>query len=199
MESPSNRLLTIPNVISFVRLLCIPYFVYLVFGQEREAAAAVVLAILGATDWIDGFIARRYNQVSSIGKFVDPAADRLLLVVAAVSIIIVEAMPLWFGIIAGFREALVIFGGVVLATKGIKGLDVEYIGKAGALALMVSLPLFLVAHSGVSWNTEALIAAWIFGVPGIVLNYVSAYHYYKRGRAMLAAKSSPSSSETVAS
>jgi cardiolipin synthase len=183
--SPTNRFFTIPNVISFVRLCCIPYFVYLVFGQDREAAAAVLLAVLGATDWIDGWIARRFNQVSNVGKFVDPAADRLLLVVAAVTIIVRDAMPLWFGLLAGFREALVIVGGVFLATRGIKGLEVEYVGKAGAFFLMFSLPLFLVAHSGVSWDTEALVAAWIFGVPGIVLNYVSAFHYYKRSRVIL--------------
>jgi cardiolipin synthase len=195
MESASNRLLTIPNVISFVRLCCIPYFVYLVFGQDREAAAAVLLAILGATDWIDGWVARRFDQVSAVGKFVDPAADRMLLVVAAVTIIVRDAMPLWFGLLAGFREALVIFGGIVLATRGIKGLDVEYIGKAGAFFLMFSFPFFLIAHSGISWDLEAQIAAWVFGVPGIVLNYISAFHYYKRGRAMLARKTH---SETAA-
>jgi cardiolipin synthase len=190
MESPSvapvsNRLLTIPNVISLIRLCCIPYFIHLVFVQDRETAAAVLLAVLGATDWIDGWIARRFNQVSAVGKFVDPAADRLLLVVAAVTIIVRDAMPLWFGLLAGLREAMVIAGGIVLATKGIKGLEVEYVGKAGAFFLMFSLPLFLVAHSGVSWHTEALVAAWVFGVPGIVLNYVSAFHYYKRSRIIL--------------
>jgi cardiolipin synthase len=186
MESPSNRLLTIPNAISFVRLCCIPYFVYLVFGQDREAAGAVLLAVLGATDWIDGHVARRFNQVSTFGKFFDPAADRLLLIVAAVTIIVRDAMPLWFGLFAGLREALTIIGGIILATRGVRGLEVEYIGKTGAFLLMFSFPFFLVAHSGVSWHYSAEIAAWVFGVPGIVLNYVSGWHYFKRARAVLA-------------
>jgi phosphatidylglycerophosphate synthase len=110
----------------------------------------------------------------------------LLLVVAAVTIIVIDAMPLWFGIIAGLRELLIIIGGIILATKGIRGLEVEYIGKAGAFFLMFSLPLFLLAHSGIEWDTAALVAAWVFGIPGIILNYVSAYHYYRRGRIVLA-------------
>ena len=197
MESPSNRLLTIPNGISFVRLCCIPYFTYLVFGQDREAAGAVLLAILGATDWIDGYIARRFNQVSAVGKFVDPAADRLLLVVAAVTIIARDAMPLWFGVLAGVREGLIIIGGIILATRGVKGLDVEYVGKAGAFFLMLSFPFFLVAHSGVSWHLAAVIAAWVFGIPGIVLNYVSGWHYFKRARAVLASPDHKEHGEAV--
>jgi len=186
MESPSNRLLTIPNVISFIRLCCIPYFAYLVFGQDREAAAAVLLAVLGATDWIDGYVARRFNQVSTVGKFVDPATDRLLLVVAAITLIARGAMPLWFGLLAGLREALTIIGGIVLATRGVRGLEVEYVGKAGAFFLMFSFPFFLIADSGVSWHVAAEVAAWVCGVPGIILNYVSGWHYFKRSRVVLA-------------
>lgn len=185
MES-RHRLLTIPNGISLIRLCCIPWFTYLVFGQDREAAAAVLLAVLGATDWIDGYVARRFNQVSAVGKFFDPAVDRLLLVVAAVTIIVRDAMPLWFGVIAGVREVLIILGGVILATRGVKGLEVEYVGKAGAFALMFSFPLFLLAHSGVQFHLAIEIAAWLCGVPGIVLNYVSGWHYFKRMRLALA-------------
>lgn len=190
MESPANRVLTVPNAISFLRLLCIPLFVYLVFGLDKEATAAVMLAVLGATDWIDGYIARRFNQESAVGKFVDPAADRLLLAVAAITIIVRDAMPLWFGIAALTREALVIAGGIYLVRQGIKGLDVEYVGKAGAFALMFSFPFFLIADSGVSWAHTAQVLAWICGVPGIILNYVSAYHYFKRARVVIARRQS---------
>lgn len=185
MDPATNRLLTVPNVISFVRLCCIPVFVYLVFGLEREALAAVVLGVLGATDWIDGYIARRWHQVSAVGKFVDPAADRLLLAVATVTLIVRDAVPLWFASAALLREGLIIVGGIYLVSKGIRGLDVEYIGKAGAFGLMFSLPFFLLAHSGESGRDIWLAVAWVCGIPGLVLSYISAAHYLRRARIKL--------------
>ena len=77
-----NRVLTVPNLISVLRLLCIPLFVWILFGVESRSAAAILLAGLGATDWIDGWIARRFDQTSELGKILDPTADRLLLIVA---------------------------------------------------------------------------------------------------------------------
>src|SRR4028118_1430298 len=87
----TDRWLTVPNVITFVRLLLIPVFVYLLFGEDDRAGAAVLLAVLGATDWVDGFLARRWQRVSTVGKILDPTADRLLLAVGVISILIVGA------------------------------------------------------------------------------------------------------------
>ena len=79
---------TVPNLISLIRLLCVPVFVYLLLGADRPLAAGVLLAVLGATDWVDGWIARRYDQGSSIGKVLDPVADRILLIAAAMVLLI---------------------------------------------------------------------------------------------------------------
>ena len=91
--SAGTAVLTVPNVISFVRLLCMPLFVYLLFGRDNRAGAAYLLAVLGATDWVDGYIARRFGQVSELGKILDPTADRLLLIVGIGSIAIDDAAP----------------------------------------------------------------------------------------------------------
>jgi len=93
----ADRLLTIPNVISVVRLCCLPLFLYLLFGRDNRAAAAWLLAALGTTDWIDGYIARHFDQVSELGKILDPVADRLLFFVGVGGIMIDGSCPLWFG------------------------------------------------------------------------------------------------------
>src|SRR5690349_8874106 len=92
----TDRILTVPNLITLVRLACLPVFVWLLLGEENVAAAGWLLAGLGATDWVDGYIARRFHQVSTVGKILDPVADRLLFFTAIVAIIISGDAPLWF-------------------------------------------------------------------------------------------------------
>ena len=106
-EEGLSRVLTAPNVITLVRLFCIPLFLWLLFGLHRQTLAAVLLAALGTTDWIDGFVARRFHQVSTLGKILDPAADRILVGTAVIAVIVHGAVPLWFGVTTLAREALV--------------------------------------------------------------------------------------------
>src|SRR5450756_1001864 len=95
-EPNLDRIVTVPNLITLVRLVCTPLFVWLLFGAHRQTAAAILLAALGNTDWIDGFVARRYHQVSTVGKVLDPLADRVLVATAVITLIIHGAVPLWF-------------------------------------------------------------------------------------------------------
>ena len=88
-----DRILTIPNLLSLIRLACVPLFLWLLFGRDNRYGAAWLLAGLGATDWVDGYIARRFNQVSTLGKILDPAADRILLGVGVVAILIDGSVP----------------------------------------------------------------------------------------------------------
>jgi cardiolipin synthase (CMP-forming) len=182
-----DRLLTIPNLISMVRLCCIPWFVWLLFGAKEEYQAAWLLGILGTTDWIDGYVARRFGQVSTVGKVLDPSVDRLLLATAAVSLVKVDAIPLWFGIAALAREVLIGLGGIYLGLKGHTRLDVRYVGKVGAFALMFSFPLFLVADSGVFWSRVAMVIAWFCGGVGLVFAWYSGYGYFRQARQRLKA------------
>jgi cardiolipin synthase len=180
-----DRVLTIPNVISIVRLCCIPWFLYLVFGVEEEYQAAWLLAVLGCTDWVDGFIARRFNQVSTFGKVADPAADRLLLGVAAITLMVIGAMPWWFGIAALTREVLIGAGGIYLGLKGHQRLDVAYVGKVGAFGLMMSFPFFLAAHSGVWWHEWATVGAWVCGAVGLTFSWYSFFGYFRQAKRVL--------------
>ena len=114
----SDRIFTVPNLISVLRLLCIPLFVWILFGIENRSWAAILLAVLGATDWVDGWIARRFNQTSELGKILDPTADRLLLIVSIPSLIIDGSIPVWFALLALIRELLVGGATVSLALMG---------------------------------------------------------------------------------
>jgi cardiolipin synthase len=121
----------VPNALTLVRLLCIPLFVWLIARPHRAGwyPAALLLAGLGVTDGVDGYVARHFNQVSTLGKVLDPVADRLLLGVAAISIIVVRAVPTWVAVVALSREALVAAGFVVAAGGG-RRMDVQWAGKA---------------------------------------------------------------------
>src|ERR1700683_1094970 len=126
-----DRILTAPNAITFVRLLCIPLFLWLLFGLHHQTLAAVLLAGLGATDWIDGVVARRHNTVPPLGKILHPAAARVLVGTAVLAVIVHGAVPLWFGVATLAREALVSIMVVLLAALGAARINVLGIGKAG--------------------------------------------------------------------
>jgi cardiolipin synthase (CMP-forming) len=177
----ADRLLTIPNVISVVRLCCLPLFLYLLFGRDNRAAAAWLLAALGTTDWIDGYIARHFDQVSELGKILDPVADRLLFFVGVGGIMIDGSCPLWFGIAVLVREVLVAGATLALAALGARRIDVTWFGKAGTFGLMVAFPLFLASHSTLGWADTAEVLAWIAGIPGLVFGYISLVMYVPLG------------------
>ncbi len=180
-----DRILTVPNAISVVRLFCVPLFLFLLFGRDDRAGAAWLLAALGATDWIDGYIARHFDQVSTLGKVLDPVADRILLLTAAVALIIDQAIPTWLAVAVLAREALVSAAVLALAAMGARRIDVQWAGKAGTLALMVALPLFLISHSTVSWRDQAGALAWMFAIPGLVLGWYAAVTYIPLARRAL--------------
>ncbi|MSZ24609.1 MAG: CDP-alcohol phosphatidyltransferase family protein, partial [Actinobacteria bacterium] len=95
-STAESRILTVPNLITLLRLACLPLFVWLLLGRENPLAAGALLGVLGATDWVDGWYARRFNAISNLGKIFDPVVDRLLFFVSIVAIIIAGSAPLWF-------------------------------------------------------------------------------------------------------
>ena len=181
-----DRVLTVPNLITFVRLACIPLFVWLLFGAQRQTAAAILLGVLGATDWIDGYVARRFHQVSTFGKVLDPVADRVLMVTAVVTITAHGAVPLWFGVATLAREVVVSAAVLLLASIGAARIDVLWVGKAGTFALMCAYPLFLVSDGAATWQTVVRIVAWGFGLVGLTLAWVAAASYVPVARQALA-------------
>jgi cardiolipin synthase (CMP-forming) len=180
-----DRIFTVPNVITLVRLLCIPLFVWLLFGAHRQTAAAVLLALLGATDWVDGFVARRYGQVSTFGKVLDPTADRILVGTAVISILIYGAVPLWFGIATIAREVLVSAMVLLLAAMGAARIDVLWVGKAGTFGLMFAYPTFLLGDGTAGWQEPIRVIAWVTGLIGLALAWWAAGSYIAPARRAL--------------
>jgi cardiolipin synthase (CMP-forming) len=177
---------TLPNLVTVVRLCCLPLFLWLLFGREDRAAAAWLLAGLGISDWVDGFLARRLGQVSELGKVLDPVADRLLFLVGAGGILIDGSVPMWFAVTVLVRETLVGGATVVLAALGARRIDVTWFGKAGTFGLMIAFPLFLASHSDLSWADTAGVLAWVAGIPGLALSLYAAALYVPLARQALA-------------
>ncbi len=185
-EAGADRVLTVPNAITAVRLASVPIFLWLLFGAHHQTAAAIVLAVLGATDWVDGYVARRWHQVSTVGKVLDPTADRVLVATAVISVIVAGAVPLWFGILTLVREALVSGAVLLLASLGAERIDVLWVGKAGTFGLMAAYPTFLLAHGHAGWQQPIEVVAWLMAVPAIVLAWVAAAAYVPVARRALA-------------
>lgn len=185
--SDEDRILTVPNVVTVVRLACVPLFLWLLFGRDNRAAAAYLLAALGATDWVDGYVARHFNQVSTVGKVLDPVADRVLLGVGIVAILVDGSVPAWIAWAVIVREVAISVATVALAAAGARRIDVQWAGKAGTLALMVAFPLFLGSHAeNLGWDELAGVLAWIFVVPGLALAWYAAVMYVPLARVALA-------------
>lgn len=185
-EAKAGRILTVPNVITFVRLCCIPVFLWLLFGQDDRAAAATLLAILGCTDWVDGWIARRFDQGSALGQKLDPVADRLLFIVAVTAMIVDGSVPLWFAVLVVAREVAVGLTTVVLTARGMRGVRVTWWGKWGTALLMVAFPLFLFGASDIGLAEACQVFAWLFGIPGLIISYYAAFRYIPIFREALA-------------
>jgi len=178
-----DRILTIPNIVTVVRLACVPLFLWLLFGRENRAAAAYLLGALGATDWVDGYIARHFDQTSTLGKILDPTADRLLLIVSVASIIIDRSIPWWIAAIVIFRESAVAIAALVLAALGARRIDVTWYGKAGTFGLMFAIPFFLASHAQhLGWQDAAGVLAWLCVIPAIVLSWYAAITYIPLSR-----------------
>lgn len=184
-EVPADGgLWTAPNLITLVRLLCIPVFVWLLFGLDAPAAAAALLLLLGATDWVDGYVARRFNQVSEVGKAFDPTVDRLLLIVGVGSILIVGAVPLWLGLVVVIREVLLSIWVVGLLALGGTRMDVTFVGKTGTFLMMAAFPAFLAATDPrlPEWAVNLLeLVAWGTAIPGLVCSIAAFVGYIPRG------------------
>src|SRR5262249_34949921 len=155
----------------------VPVFLWLLWKPDPSPlGAGVLLAVLGGTDWGDGGIARHFDQGSDLGKILDPTADRVLLVAAAIALLM-EGLStggdviLWIVLI---REVLVAIATIVLAVAGARRIDVVWAGKAGTLAIMFALPAFLIADAAPSVEFFFDLVGWGFAIGGIVLGYLAA-------------------------
>jgi cardiolipin synthase len=172
-----DRIVTVPNLLSFIRILLIPVFVLLILHHGTEAAGLVLLGAVVATDWIDGYIARHTGQVSNLGKVLDPVADRLAITAALLAMVARDAFPLWAALLVIVRDALILIAGVALLAAYKVRLDVRWIGKAATFGLMVAIPLVAWGNFGLWLHRAAYDFGWLLFWPSIALYYVAAVVY----------------------
>ena len=173
---------TWPNLVTLVRLALIPVFLWLLFSTNHRALAAWLLAVLGATDWIDGWLARTLHQTSSVGKVLDPTADRILVMVGLIAVALAGGVPWWFAGVTLAREVLVSALTVVLAALGAARIDVLWWGKVSTFMLMATYPLFLLTtnphHAALaSWQHVLRDATWVYGLAGLTLAWIVFFGY----------------------
>jgi cardiolipin synthase len=180
----SHRFLTAPNLFTLLRLCCIPVFLWLLFGKDSVVGAALLLGALGATDWVDGWLARRFRQVSEFGKMFDPTADRLLFIVGIAAIIVHGSAPRWFCWAVIARE-VVVGGTVAVATLGwrMARFDVTWWGKTATFLLMFAFPGFMLGTADFPLAGAFGVAAWLMGIPGLVLSWYTGIAYVPQIRA----------------
>ena len=182
---------TWPNAVTAIRLLCIPLYVWVLFATPHRAIAAWFLAALGATDWVDGYLARRLSQTSTIGKVLDPTADRILVMTGLISVAAAGGVPWWFAGITLLREIIVSLLTVALAALGAARIDVLWWGKVSTFVLMATFPLSLLTtndHAAAQhlWQRDLRAATWVLGVGGLALAWVVFFSYVKPAKAALA-------------
>ena len=176
-EAPfPDVILTIPNLVSGLRVLAVPYFWYVLIVQDRIGLAAVLIFVIGSTDWIDGYLARRLNQISEFGKLLDPLADRLMIASALVGGLLAGVLPGVIGWPLMAREVLVGLGTLVLAGSGLGKLEVRWLGKAATFVLYGAIPSFyLLSADVVPWLFGP--PAWIAGVSGLIMYWYVGWQY----------------------
>jgi cardiolipin synthase len=173
----SSAIVTVPNLLSFTRILLIPVFVGLIVHEGTELAGMLLFAGVASTDWVDGYVARRTNQVSELGKLLDPVADRLAIAAGLVAVIVRGALPLWAGLAVILRDAAVlVVGAALLVGRGIR-VDVRYLGKTATAILMISITWIAWGNLDLPLDAAARAAGWVLFALGIVESYVAAAWY----------------------
>ena len=175
-EQVSDKIFTVPNVVSFVRLAAIPFFWWLLLGEDDTAAATILFVVIACTDWVDGFLARRLNQVTKLGKALDPVADRLMITSAVIAGLIADIVPAVIGITLIAREiymAIVTF--FVVSRRG-ETLEVRWLGKLATFIVYSSIAWFyMAAIPFLEFLTRPL--AWAGSIVGLILYWVTAFQY----------------------
>jgi cardiolipin synthase len=182
----SSAVFTIPNLLSFLRILLIPVFVSLIVHHPTTTAGLIVFGGVVATDWVDGWVARRTGQVSELGKVLDPTADRLAIAAGLIALVVRGAFPLWAALLILVRDAaILIAASFLLVGKGVR-LEVRFIGKAATFMLMMAIPWVSWGNLGLPLADAALVAGWASFAVGIVEYYVAAGAYVNDIRGSLA-------------
>ena len=171
-------------MLSILRLLLVPVFLWLLIA-DQFLIAFLVLMFASFTDWLDGFIARKFNQITSLGKVLDPSADRLFILATLIGLTVNEIIPAWLAIVIVARDVLLLIGYPISASHGYGPLPVHFLGKAATFALLYALPLLLLADVWPSAEAVILPLAWGFAYWGIGLYWVAGFVYLAQLRKLI--------------
>ena len=196
----SDRIVTIPNALSTVRLLLVPVFLALVLTGQ-DLAALVVIIVSSATDYLDGIIARRFGQITKLGQQLDPAADRLFIFAAVIALAVREVVPWWVVIVIVGRDVLLAVLGVVLAQHDYGPLPVHHLGKLATFALFYALPILVLGQAFPQVAAVSDPIGWAFILWGGFLYWWAGALYLRQTLALLAesAQPAPGASDTLGS
>jgi len=164
-----DRVLTVPNVLSMIRLALVPVFLWLLLVAHADAWATGILMFTGASDWADGKIARMMNQSSRLGELLDPAVDRIYMVTIPIAFALRHFVPWWFVIALIARDGILAATLPALRSRGLTSLPVTYIGKGATFALMSGFPLILLGQFDGLWSRVVLAIGWGFTIWGFAL------------------------------
>jgi cardiolipin synthase (CMP-forming) len=188
-EVQTDRILTVPNMLSFLRLLGVPLFLWLILVPQADGWALVVLMVAGFTDWLDGKIARATNSISRLGQLLDPLADRLYIAATLIGLAIRSIVPWWLVILLLARDVVVGLFLALLKRRGITGLPVHFLGKAATFNLLYAFPLLLLGDgadaAGIDYHDVARIIGWAFAIWGTVLYWWAGLLYIEQARRIL--------------
>ncbi len=188
-----DRILTIPNGLSGLRLLGVPLFLWLVLGPHLDAWAVVLLIASAATDWLDGKIARAFNQQSRLGEALDPAADRLYIAATLIALAVRNIIPWWLVALLAVRELMVAGALALLKRKlGFGTLQVSFVGKTATLCLLYAFPLLLLGTYAGNLGEVTRIIGWAFAIWGTALYWWAAALYVIQARDLLTGSAEPS-------
>ncbi len=173
----TDRVWTVPNVLSFVRLAGVPVLVWLIVGPRADWIAVVVLALAGFTDWLDGFLARAWRQTSRIGQLLDPIADRLYILAVVVGLAVRDLVPWWLVALLVARDVVIASLVPVLETRGFSTLPVHFLGKAATFSLLYAFPLVLLGAGAGDLAIVARVVGWAFALWGAGLYWWAGILY----------------------
>jgi cardiolipin synthase len=189
----TDRILTIPNVLSFLRLLGVPLFLWLILVPQADGWAFLLLVASGVTDWLDGTIARATGQISRLGQLLDPLADRLYIAATLVGLAIRGIIPWWLVVVLLARDVVLAVALALLKRRGITGLPVHFLGKAATFCLLWGFPLLLLGAGATGTAfTLAEVArdvGWAFAIWGTALYWWAGILYLEQAGRILRAPS----------
>lgn len=191
-EVQTDRILTIPNVISFIRLLGVPLFLWLILVPQADGWALALLVASSVSDWLDGKIARATGQISRLGQILDPAADRLYIAAALLGLALRGIIPWWLVGLLVARDLMLLLILPPLKKRGLVGLPVHFLGKAATFCLLYAFPLLLLGDASGALGEVARVVGWSFAIWGTGLYWYAALLYVEQARRVIRALPVPS-------